>query len=147
MSVADRFYAGAYWPARAESLEECADRLTQFLAALGAVHPLLGVWFEKAKTRSAALKRHIQPAPGPLGQLLEKGRARNDAGRVMDNLGCSIGISNGQEISLGLTVRCGITSQVVTNAVVLDLPAADGDGLGIYSQLAARQVMIALAEC
>jgi Immunity protein 52 len=147
--VADRFYAAAYWSARAEPVEECADRLARFLAALGAAHPLLGTWFEKANTRSASLKREIRPAPGPLRELFIEGRALNDAGRVMDNLGFSAGIWNGNAISVGLTARCGISlqSHAFGNAVVLNLPSAEGDALGIYSPTTARQVMLALAEC
>jgi hypothetical protein len=149
MAVADTFCAGAYWPARSEPVEECADRLARFPGALGAAHTLLGTWFEMAKTRPAALKQRIQPTPGPPKQLLVEGRVVNDVGRVMDDLGFSAGIWNGDAISVGLTARCGITLQTRAfgNAVVLDLPAARADALGIYSPSTARQVMMALAEC
>jgi hypothetical protein len=110
---------------------------------------LLGAWFEKASARRAALRHRIPLEPGPLQDLLVKGRPVDDAGQVMNEMGFSAGIWNGNAISVGMIARCGITYQAKEfgNRVVLNLPPAEGGALAIYRPATARQIMVALADC
>jgi Immunity protein 52 len=148
IAVHDGCYAGAYWAIRREDIEFCTDRMLKFLGALGRVHPLLGTWFKPAGRNVSAADRPVEQTPDAIRALLLAGRNRGDTdGAVIEQLGFSASLWNGQETAAGLHVGCGMYSRAVINAVVLDLPPADGLGLEIYSPRAASAVMRALAEC
>jgi hypothetical protein len=68
------FYVGE----RAETAEDCARRLSQFLSALGALDPLLASWFKVARSRKAALMRPIDSSAQALRDLLREGQARRE---------------------------------------------------------------------
>jgi len=144
--ITDAFYAGAYWGARSEPLQSCSERLAQFLGDLARVHPLLGTWYLKGGSRTDALKHSIQPQAGPLASVLTVGRKRRDDRSVIDELGFTVGLWNGSDISVGLMVTCGASSQRVSNAVVLNFPKAVGAAADLYSLEVADGVLRALVK-
>jgi hypothetical protein len=137
--VAESFYLGAYWGPRAESAADCARRLSGFLVTLGGVDPLLESWFETSGNRKAALERRVDPSVETLEELLLAGRARRDDGprSVMTELGFSVALWNGQDVQVGLSVRCGAPTAVpglTSNSVVIQLPEADGIAMALYQR-------------
>jgi hypothetical protein len=123
--LSESTYAGGYWGPRAESVEECAARLTRFLDELEAAHPLLAMRYELGHSpRSGA------PSTLDATALLRGGRNRRDTdGTVIEELGYSVGLWNGDDSAgAGLSVGCGTTSAWIVNAVVLSLPVDDDDG-------------------
>jgi Immunity protein 52 len=148
MAMSERFYAGAYWGARREDAESCTQRLDEFLGALARVHPLLGEWFEPGARLAIARERPVPRTPQALQALLLAGRNRDDTHHaVIENLGFSASMWNGQEPQVGLRVGCGCYSRWVGNAVVLDLPPAEGRGRAVYRPGAALRIMTALVAC
>jgi Immunity protein 52 len=142
--LSESTYAGAYWGPRAESVEECAARLTRFLHELEAAHPLLAMRYELGRSpRSGA------PSTLDAAGLLRGGRNRRDTdGTVIEDLGYSVGLWNGDDSAgAGLNVDCGTTSARVVNAVVLSLPV-DDDGRPVPLPTEAnRRAFTALVQC
>jgi hypothetical protein len=148
IAVHEGFYAGAYWAIREEDVGSCADRMLKFLNALGRAHPLLGTWFKPAGRNISATDRPVEQTPDAMRALLLAGRNRGDTdGAVIEDLGFSASLWNGQETAAGLLVGCGMYNRAVSNAVVLNLPPPEGLGLEIYAPRAASGVMRALADC
>lgn len=149
--MAEAFYVGAYWGPRGEPVDECARRLSELLAGLGGVDSLLASWFRTGGSRKAALAQGVDASSTGLRELLLAGRARrDDAGRaVMSELGFSASIWNGQEVQVGVSVRCGLSAAgpgLVSNSLSVQLPAAEGDALALYGRDAALAVMRAVVE-
>src|SRR5580698_10636850 len=120
--MADSYYLGAYWAARSESAPECADRLSRFLADLAKAHLLLTSWYQKGGSRADALRHSVATDAESLSLLLGASRKGRDAGLpVMEELGYSASLWNGEAAAAGLTVTCGSYSPRVSNAVVLTL--------------------------
>jgi hypothetical protein len=101
------------------------------LTDLRQASPLLGSWFTTAGSRKAALTWPTEPAAEPLRELLLAGQAlRDDDRSVMTELGFAAGMWNGQDVQVGLRVRCGgpaALQGMTSNTLVLKLPAAEGD--------------------
>ena len=130
--MSERFVLGAYWGARSESVERCADRLHKFLTGIRDSHQSLSHWYQKA----ASPKKSLQKSLGSfetqsLVRILLGGRNRENVNRtVSEDLGFHLEFWNGQkgdaQASVGLT--CGLYWQSATpgisvsNCVVLDLP-------------------------
>jgi Immunity protein 52 len=132
-----RFFVGAYWSSRKESIDQCADRLRKFFVALAACDPVLATWFEKGRSRKQALQKPAVIADqGYLLGLLNRGRNRRDVGgTVIEELGFHVGLWNGEsgEKAAGLGVRCGLywtspnPNVGMSNCVALDLPEHLGE--------------------
>lgn len=124
----------AYWKARKETIDACADRLTRFLTALSACVEDFAAWYEKATSRRQAKQVEINfKNKGCLLDLLERGRHRRDIGKeVIEDLGFHVGMWNGGKSTkmVGLSVTCGLYSTAPGlggNCVVMDLPEELGD--------------------
>jgi len=124
--VRQRYSVRAYWAARRESIEQCADRLLEFFADLTTSDPSLAVWYEKGMSREEALeKRAATNDRNYLLRLLDRGRNRRDFNHtIIKNLGFSLGLWNGGEEGqvAGLRIHCGQYSQNFDNNVLLELP-------------------------
>jgi len=130
--MAEKYFLGAYWGARRETVEQCAVRLQRFLWQLGQFEPSLEAWFERGRSRREALTSKIDPdSLGALERLVRKGQNKRDmTGEVIGELGYQIGIWNGQtdDRAAGLSIKCGLYWQSahphvrLSNAVALDLP-------------------------
>ncbi|PTL84137.1 immunity 52 family protein [Vitiosangium sp. GDMCC 1.1324] len=57
----ETFYAGAYWPGRKESAEECARRAETFFRLLSHCDPIYARWFEQAGSLKKALQLQFEP--------------------------------------------------------------------------------------
>ena len=144
--MAESFYVGAYWGPRGESVDQCAERLSRLLVSLGEIDPRLGSWFKTGGSRKAALKRPVDPSIDALQELLLAGRLRrdNEARSVMSELGFRAGLWNGQDVEVGLSVRCGspaAISGMTSNTLVMQLPLAEGEALALYRREVALEVL------
>jgi hypothetical protein len=143
-------YVGAYWGPRREPLAACADRATRFLAGLCSCSPVLATWFEKGDSREDALRRRVLPERDIVMGLLGSGRNQRDIDRsVIEDLGYSLDVWNGQEPAVGLRIACGKYPPTpnIKNAVVINLPYSE-EGLGDLAspEMAKRLVGLAV-EC
>jgi hypothetical protein len=129
-----RYFLGAYWPARKEAIEKCADRLFQFISNLSTCDSALEAWYEQGWSRKQALEKqaHIK-SRNYLLDLLDRGRSRRDIDKsVVDDLGFSIGLWNGaatEEKEAGLGITCGLytSNPNLGNCVTLDFPKDLGE--------------------
>jgi hypothetical protein len=55
------YYAGAYWPRRQESAEECARRAETFFRLLSRCDPMFERWFKQASSLKKALQLQFEP--------------------------------------------------------------------------------------
>jgi hypothetical protein len=131
-----RYFLGAYWPSRRESIVECADRLAKFLSALADCDPDLATWYEQGGARKGAseLRARIEDKDYLL-DLLDRGRSKRDVGRdVIEELGFRVGLWNGGsgDRESGLSITCGLywesanPNAGLSNSVVLQLPKSLG---------------------
>jgi hypothetical protein len=125
--VSDSFYAGAYWAARQESIEESTERLFAFMSDLEQIHPIFSTWFEKGRSRKNALRVPLEMTRPALRERLLSGRSRTDFAprQVIEELGFSFSPWNGQKAEVGLHVHCGAYGKWVSNAAVIRLPSAE----------------------
>jgi len=147
--VPKTFYLGAYWGPRGEPVQGCACRLAELLTVLGGIDPLLASWYQTAGSRKAALKKPVDPTVEELQALLLAGRPRLDDEErtVMIELGYRVGFWNGQDVEVGLSLRCGAPASVPgmsSNVLVMNLPAAEGDALTLYRRQTALGIVRAV---
>jgi Immunity protein 52 len=143
-------YIGAYWGPRQESLDACADRAVKFLEGISSAHPALSTWYQLGVMQTDALQQPAVLERGAVLTLLESGRNRRESDRsVIEELGYSINLWNGQDPSVGLNIGCGRyhRSEYVKNAVVIDLPRSDEGLADLALPERARAMMHLLVEC
>ncbi len=149
MSLSEQLYVGAYWSARAESVEACAARAVVGFERLASVDELLGSWRLKGARRAAA-RLPFDTRVESVMQALAAGRnRRDDDGSVIDALGFSLGVWNGDGADpVGLSIRCGIsaTTPALSNSVVVTLPEQSTRSAGLYGRPGAGQIVAALVE-
>ncbi|WP_163782510.1 Imm52 family immunity protein [Myxococcus vastator] len=117
----ETYFAGAYWGARRESPEACAQRAEAFFASLASIDPSFTRWFRQGKSRKDALLRPIEPTRAALEALVRKGKDR-----VVEELGFRFSAWNGasdDDDGSAFRVTCGGYSERVSNACVFDLPS------------------------
>jgi len=133
-----RYILGGYWGIRAESVEQCADRLLKFFSDMSKRDELLSTWYRKGRTPAKALEKRVNVTDREqLLQELNRGRNRRDFGHeVIEELGFSVNLWNGRKAdeAIGLRVTCGCFSEFVSNVVVINLPQALGS-LGHSDQM------------
>jgi hypothetical protein len=110
----ETYYAGAYWLARKEDADACAQRAETFLHLLAACEPGLTHWFDPEqeleeqstqKSKTQLLRMFLQEEPSStLGYSLTLWDGKTDEG------------------SSNIRLSCGYTSRWVSNACVLSLP-------------------------
>ncbi len=149
MALSESLYVGAYWPARVESAEACAARAVVGFERLASVDELLRSWRLKGARRSAALLPFDTRVESVLQALTAGRNRRDDAGSVIDALGYSLGVWNGDGADpVGLSIRCGIsaTTPGLSNSVVVTLPAKSARSAGLYNRQGAALIVAALVE-
>jgi hypothetical protein len=114
-------FVGAYWQQRKESREEVAGRVTRFLSDLGARNALFSKWFSKGRSKAAAGTPIVMDASGLAGNL--KVNRRDVGGDVMPELGFTLGIWNGDGVSMQATA--GAYNPYVRNSVVLSFDTVE----------------------
>lgn len=130
----ETYYAGAYWGARQESAEECAQRGQVFFQAMAVCDPFFGHWFRPPRSRKKASEPLSVDAP-TLRDLFAQGSTRNDERRIIKDLGFRILADSGMWPSTpprefaSLSVKCGgYADSMGPNSCVLNLPSA-GDAM------------------
>lgn len=143
-------YIGAYWGPRQETLDACTDRAVKFLEGLSSTHSALSTWYQLGIMQTDAPQQPAVPERGVVSTLLESGRNRRESDRsVIEELGYSINLWNGQDPSVALNIGCGRyhRSEYVKNAVIIDLPRLDEGLADLASLEKARAMMHLLVEC
>lgn len=123
-----RLILGAYWGARQEPLEICAEKLFNFITVIQDYHEVFAHWYRRGRSRADALGSEIDvESLQELLAMLEAGQNRRDTDKgIIENLGFGLGMWNGAEpdMAASLDVRCGLFSKVagLTNSLVLNFP-------------------------
>jgi hypothetical protein len=142
-------FVGAYWGARAESVEACADRVARFLPVLAAIDPLLSGWRDRANTQAAAREKPIVTTNhDDLVERLLRGVIRDDRNKVIESSGYSVNWWNGRTGSDGggtLNMTLGRTSMHSSNVVVLN-PPGTWAAPQLYTEATARSIAEAVIE-
>lgn len=127
MKTKERYYIGAYWPSRKESIEDCADRITLLLDSLSAIDSMFSQWFMLKKHKNEKdLKFEVNRENIMI--ILNKGRCYNYQKIVMPELGFAIGLWDGQgDESIVINFACGSYSNNnnIGNCCVIRLPVSD----------------------
>jgi hypothetical protein len=133
--LTETYYAGAYWPARPESAEDCARRARSFFFALAQHNPLFTRWFKPRKARNQ-LPSSFEPDLPTLREVFAEDRTRNDEGRVIEDLGFTLlantegPVASAPSEHASLRIKCGgYAEHMGSNACVLSLPST-----GPYSE-------------
>ncbi len=118
----------AYWEGRQENLDQCSDRLANFLTKVSSLSPGLSQWYEKGDTKRGAEASRISLEVTDVRRVLEKGRTYDDTRerRSIDRMGFCVGLWTGEHSgeSASLNVVCGSSSTSGgPNHVILDYPA------------------------
>jgi hypothetical protein len=125
----ETYYAGAYWPARRESAEDCARRALVFFNTLSRSDDFFARWFIRPKSRQHAPKP-LELSISTLQELFAQGRTRNDEGGIIDDLGYRIFSDNGmrpgkhQGDHCSLNIQCGCYAEPISNVCLLRLPSS-----------------------
>jgi len=127
-------FAGAYWSQRPETREQAAQRIAAFLKMLAECSCELSSWYLKGRTRAGALKQALRLDGEAIAEKLRVNR-KDVSREVMPELGFSLGVWNGSDVSLAMTI--GATSMYVPNSVVLSAES----GSGILGDDVWRQVL------
>jgi hypothetical protein len=134
-------YIGAYWDARAQSVDDCAARLHRLFEQLAQIDPLLSGWRPGASSKRAAIAAPVISTQKELAEYLVAGQTRDRNGAAHAELGSIVGFWNGNpddRAAAGLSVRCGATFG--PNSVVLHLPQTDAAPT-LYEQQTAQQLL------
>jgi hypothetical protein len=148
--MSSKSYIGAYWGPRSQSVDDCADGVAALIEQLASIDPLLTGWRQGASSKRKALEQSpVSSDHTDLVKRLLGGRnRRDDNNEIIEQLGYSIGLWNGNpndRAAAGLSIRCGQTSSRVANNVVLNLPGPD-DAPGLYKSGAAQRLLRAVID-
>jgi hypothetical protein len=143
----ETYYIGAYWGARQEDAEACAQRTAHMVRLLEPVDPLFAHWFKSARSMKESLKRPLDPDLEGLLKYIQS-RIMRDSVRVpMPQLGFSVhlwnGGSGGEDVWLKL--GCGGYSEQVPNSCVLRTPEEGPIGERVLTTPFQADVLRALA--
>ena len=132
-----RYYIGAYWGPRRESVEQSAAAMVSFLKGLSDIDPIFSQWFQTAPTRKKALAREVHLSDENLRERLLAGRNRRDLDkRVIEDLGFNMRLWTGDDDDEAgvLTLHCGsYSARPLGNCLVIDAPSS-GAGARRYLQ-------------
>ena len=136
-------FIGAYWGSRQESRLRAAERIASLLQSLVCIDARFSDWYLKGHSSELADSNRLSPSTDVISTAL-KTNNRDVDGAPIDELGFSLGLWNGLEsFPCGLTVRCGVSSNVVTNAVVFQLPSQN-NVLAVLGEGVLRQMLLSV---
>ena len=141
-------HLSAYWGARAESVDQAAEKVARLLAALADVDPVLTGWRDQALSKKKALAEPVVTANHDelVDRLLAGRIRRHDNGETLDDFGYSLSWWNArdnEDATAVLTIRTGITSSKMLNSVTIRLPDSAA-APGIYTKVNATHLMSTL---
>jgi len=121
----DSFYIGAYWSARAESLDNAANKSLEILLRITVIDEQFKTFYEKAISRKKALEKTVSLDYEVIKSLYLKGTKKNE----IDSLGYAkmgfmlrlwTGQSDGE--SSGISFSIGTNSTRFKNSCVITFP-------------------------
>lgn len=117
----ETYYVGAYWLARRESVESCAQRAESFFRLLASCDPSITHWFRKGRTLEEALKHRIESDAASLARVFNQQAQEEE--RFADE-GFSLSGWNGKtdEAASTMSFLCGDASVWVSNLCLFDPP-------------------------
>ena len=120
----ETYYLGAYWGARPEDAEACAQRLAHMVRLLEPVDPLFAHWFKNAKSLKETLKHPLDSDVEGLRKHIQRKLMKDDRRQPMPELGFSFGLWNGESggDDVWLSIGCGGYSKWVSNSCVMRAP-------------------------
>jgi len=146
----ETYYAACYWGAREESLEQCTSRLFNFMECFTKLHHSFSTWLDVNakgyKGYKAGVTRVLRINDvDEIRSLLLEDRATNDDGRVLEELGFSVFLTNklNKEPGTSISVTCGCTVDGVPSCCVIDLPYGSGTG----SEVLTTDVLTSIMNC
>jgi hypothetical protein len=124
----EAYFLSAYWGARKESVERCADHVVQCLSSLRGCDVAFHRWSQPGRSRKQAQEYEIPVSIGAIKERLLHGQNRRDAGGgVIEELGYSFRLWNGGKDceDVSFSVQCGAYSEnpSLWNSCVLNLPS------------------------
>jgi hypothetical protein len=142
----ETYYVGAYWGARKESPEECAQRAQSFLQCLSQCDASLACWYQPSRTRKKTLDRPLTLELNQLADIFRRGVNRADSDKsVIKELGFYFQASNcgpaGDDFFL--RVVCGDYSRISHNFCVLELPNSGPNA----QRVLAMPVLMSILRC
>ncbi|HZI05717.1 MAG TPA: immunity 52 family protein [Archangium sp.] len=118
----ETYYVGAYWVARRESAEACAQRAEAFFGLLASCDPSLAHWFKKGRSLKKALQHRFEINAASLAKLFNQ-QAQKEGRFPTDGFSLSGWNGQTQEAASSLSLRCGDASVWVPNSCVFEPPA------------------------
>ncbi|WP_223640515.1 immunity 52 family protein [Corallococcus sp. EGB] len=116
--MTETYYAGCYWLARSEPVEDCARRLEAFLRELGPLEASWNRWHEAAASYDEARRLQVQTDASTLTKLL--GRKGN---RSRDSSSFWLWAGENPDETSAVNGYCGGSSIHVNSVCVLEPPA------------------------
>ncbi|WNG53594.1 hypothetical protein F0U59_01390 [Archangium gephyra] len=140
----ETYYVGAYWLARRETAEACAQRAESLFRLLTSCAPSLSQWFEKGSTLDEALTHRIAPDVASLVKVFSE-QAQKE-GRFADE-GFSLALWNGQtqKAASSLSFRCGDASIWVSNLCLFYPPKESPASERVLQDPSLAQIVRAMA--
>jgi hypothetical protein len=134
------YYAGAYWPGRRESVEECARRAETFFRLLSRCDPIFEQWFKQASSLQKALQLQFEPTYETFVRFFSSKKHQLVEGF---SLGAWTGHpENGRSGVLSLT--CGTDCNAFPNSCLLYLPWVGPEAERVLTVPILTQVLQAL---
>ncbi|QRN96275.1 immunity 52 family protein [Archangium violaceum] len=137
----ETYAAGVYWPARAETAEQCARRAETFFRLLSRCDTSYTRWFEKAHSLEKALQLQFEPTYETFLRFFGEKKYRR--GKT-DKDGFNFGAWNGDEEGSNIMLTCGTSSRYFPNTCILHLPSVDTEAGRILSAPVMTEVVRAL---
>ena len=115
--MADTYYVGAYWLARRESAEACAQRAESLFLGLGRCEPSWNRWHQTAGSFKAARKLHVNPDAATFKTLFNK-----KANRIGDGFRFWLWAGDNPEETTAVSAFCGSADDCMASVCVLHPP-------------------------
>ena len=129
--MTERLVVRAYWKARKESADGCAERTAKFLDDVREVDRLFSIWYLKSTSRKKATQQPLIIDREILTRLIAAGVNRRDDNKApIPDLGFNFGAWAGRAdgVAAGFHVTCGSYNKYVENVCVIDV--TEGHSLG-----------------
>lgn len=144
------FYLVANWNPRAESPEDCAQRLSRCLSLLVSGPGPFKDWFLQGRSAKEA-RQHPQPLDAEsLAKLVRSGAHRRDDNKQpIPELGYTVGLWNGsrhEPVSISLTCGAQSADPNLANAFVMSLPPITESASFYCERASAKALIMAVAS-
>ena len=119
----ESLFIGAYWNAREEQLDDCSEKIVDFLTQLS---DFLDVQHWELRKRKKSIKKQIIELNKDYIASTLNTNKRDDNNSPIRELGFNLGIWNGaNDFPIIISITCGAFSQFVKNTIILRFPPAE----------------------